>query len=96
MEADTKAYGSSQTTINALNSVMLALILIVVPLRIFARHLAKVGLWWDDYLIIFGGVWSGALTGKHPADKYDIQVITAGLNIVTFVGEFARYIEALY
>lgn len=49
-----------QALINAVNGVMLAVIIFAISLRIVARNISKAGFWWDDYLIFFGGVSSAS------------------------------------
>lgn len=49
---------------------LLVLTLIAIILRLLSRWIAKVGLWWDDYLILFSEVllFAGLLLGRYDSN----------------------------
>ena len=72
MDADTETTSNRQALINAVTGVLLGAAIVVIALRFISRHLSKAPLWWDDYLILFGGVCSPYLSdfpiGKKVAE----------------------------
>lgn len=59
----------------AIYTVFSALTITTVILRVLARRVAHLRLWWDDWLLIVSGVSENSESTNFPSSKQDTQAI---------------------